>query len=461
LTSDGYSREALLEKFKYTTTNEVNEFEWLFLDSMNNQFLTKITIRRTACKCGVCNVILASIKYIAKVKGYESERLLLHTFMNSIADPIWLRSLDGTFLLCNDAYAKMHDLSIADIIGKNTNDIMNSDAKDGLFRIDKTALTEDRSVVYEDWVELKKTGNKVLLETIKVPFFNAENEIVGILHIARDITEKDKMQKALRHSQEQLKAINDSLKKAVKQKIEELRKKDSIMFQQSRFAAMGEMLSMIAHQWRQPLNAVSTASINLKMYSDMGLLNEHLIEEQCTFIEDQAQKMSKTINDFMDFFRPNKEMELFFVNESVLEVEKMIESQLKNRNIKLVKNIDKEAKVLGTRNELEHVLLNIVANARDALEEKKPFFKQIVISVEQSEKNVTINISDNAGGVPKEIMNRVFDPYFSTKSKSKGAGIGLYMSKTIISRNFRGDINVSNDDDGAVFQIKIPKKSQK
>jgi signal transduction histidine kinase len=338
---------------------------------------------------------------------------------------------------------------------------MNSDAKDGLFRIDKTALTEDRSVVYEDWVELKKTGNKVLLETIKVPFFNAENEIVGILHIARDITEKDKMQKALRHSQEQLKAINDSLKKAVKQKIEELRKKDSIMFQQSRFAAMGEMLSMIAHQWRQPLNAVSTASINLKMYSDMGLLNEHLIEEQCTFIEDQAQKMSKTINDFMDFFRPNKEMELFFVNESVLEVEKMIESQLKNRNIKLVKNIDKEAKVLGTRNELEHVLLNIVANARDALEEKKPFFKQIVISVEQSEKNVTINISDNAGGVPKEIMNRVFDPYFSTKSKSKGAGIGLYMSKTIISRNFRGDINVSNDDDGAVFQIKIPKKSQK
>jgi signal transduction histidine kinase len=186
-----------------------------------------------------------------------------------------------------------------------------------------------------------------------------------------------------------------------------------------------------------------------------------LIEEQCTFIEDQAQKMSKTINDFMDFFRPNKEMELFFVNESVLEVEKMIESQLKNRNIKLVKNIDKEAKVLGTRNELEHVLLNIVANARDALEEKKPFFKQIVISVEQSEKNVTINISDNAGGVPKEIMNRVFDPYFSTKSKSKGAGIGLYMSKTIISRNFRGDINVSNDDDGAVFQIKIPKKSQK
>jgi C4-dicarboxylate-specific signal transduction histidine kinase len=81
--------------------------------------------------------------------------------------------------------------------------------------------------------------------------------------------------------------------------------------------------------------------------------------------------------------------------------------------------------------------------------------------VEQSEKNVTINISDNAGGVPKEIMNRVFDPYFSTKSKSKGAGIGLYMSKTIISRNFRGDINVSNDDDGAVFQIKIPKKSQK
>lgn len=461
LIAEGYSRDTLLDKLHSTTCHETNVFEWLCRDSHGSQFLTKISLKRTMCERKKNTMFLVNIKYITKIKGYEKERLLLHTFMNSISDPIWLISLDGTFLLCNEAYARIHGLSVLEIVGKNSNEIIINEDVDTLLHIDRTAFSEDQSAVHEEWIELKNNGNKILLETVRVPFFNAENEVVGILNIAKDITEREKMQAALRTSQEQLKSINDSLKKVVKQKIEELRKKDGIMFQQSRFASMGEMLSMIAHQWRQPLNAVSTASINLKMYSDMGMLNEALLQDQCNFIEDQTQRMSKTINDFMDFFRPNKEMEPFFVHEAIFEAEKIIESQLKNRNIQLIKNIDTDAMVLGVKNELEHVILNIVANARDAIEEKQPFNKQIAITVDQSDKNVCIYISDNAGGIPKDIINRVFDPYFSTKSKSKGAGIGLYMSKTIISRNFRGDIDVSNKDDGAVFKIKIPKKSAK
>jgi len=456
--SQGYSKERLLEKFKSVEAGKISKLEWLCRDNDDDRFSTDLILRRIADVDSSRDCILANVKYIAKEKERDNERFLLKMLMNTISDPMWLQSIDGTFLLCNVAYAKIHGLSVNEIVGKSYYELVGKELADSFLQRDQIALATDKPIVNEEWVIFKDDGHKALLETVKVPFCDIDGNVIGILSISRDITEREKMQAALQRSQEQLKNINTNLQKAVKQKIDELRKKDGIMLQQSRFAAMGEMLSMIAHQWRQPLNAVSTASINLKMFFDMGVLNEDTLQQQCTFIEDQTQRMSKTINDFMEFFRPDKEKQPFFVSEAVDEVEKIIESQLKNRNITLIKNMDMQAKVVGIKNELEHVILNILTNARDALDEKNPPNKQITLSVEQKEKMVTITIGDSAGGIPKEIINRIFDPYFTTKEKSKGVGIGLYMSKTIINRNFKGELKVFNGNDGAIFKIEIAKK---
>lgn len=256
-----------------------------------------------------------------------------------------------------------------------------------------------------------------------------------------------------------LKKLNQNLEKKVEEEVAKNNEQTKLLFQQAKYAQMGEMLSMIAHQWRQPLNAVSSAAINLKMDVELDSVNEENIVEQASFIEQQASKMSQTINDFMNFFKPEKEKEKFTLMEIINEIKKIIGAQLKTRNIVFESNISKDIALYGYKNEFEHVLLNIYANARDAFNENENEKKIISTTITETREQAIIDIEDNAGGIPTDIIEKVFNPYFTTKLESHGTGIGLYMSKMIVEKNFAGTIQVKNRENGALFTVSIPLKN--
>ena len=256
--------------------------------------------------------------------------------------------------------------------------------------------------------------------------------------------------------------LNKSLEEKIKQRVEEIRKKDQMLLQQSKLAAMGEMIGAIAHQWRQPLNALA---INIQMLEDMyedGMLDKKTLEE---FIEKNMQTiqfMSNTIDDFRNFFRRDKEKVEFDIKEVIEKTLNLQKAQLQNHNIKVETEIE-NIKIYGYKNEFMQAILNIISNAKDAIDERREktgnnFEGLIKIKVYKKGNEAIIEIEDNGGGIPKEILSRVFEPYFTTKEEGKGTGMGLYMVKEIIER-MNGKIEAVNTNEGAKFIIKIKEKN--
>ena len=233
----------------------------------------------------------------------------------------------------------------------------------------------------------------------------------------------------------------------------EMRMKDDIISQQSKLAQMGEMVNMIAHQWRQPLNAVSAASIKLSMQDEMDLLTSAKVQETTAFIGEMVQEMSKTIDDFMNFTKPTDTKESVCFQDIVDDIMRLMQAQLKNHNIDFIEEIDKNLSILTYKKDLEHVLINLFSNARDAFEGKEIKNKFIKLKVFYEEKNCIVQVSDNAGGISADVINRIFDPYFTTKVQGKGTGLGLYMSKKLLETTIDGVISVNNINDGAEFSI--------
>lgn len=264
-----------------------------------------------------------------------------------------------------------------------------------------------------------------------------------------------KRERKMVQAYEKLEKLNKELEHRVEEKIKELRKKDAIILNQSKLAAMGEMINMIAHQWRQPLNAISVSAINMQIEANMGLSNPQSIEENAKMIQQQAQLMSRVIDDFMDYARPEKKKERFDIKEMVEEVLKMIEPQLKNHNISIVLDLAQDLYIESYKKDLEHVLLNLLSNARDALDEcgKEP--KKIIIKAYKEKDRIKIEVKDNGCGIPKHIQERIFEPYFTTKEQGKGTGLGLYMSRKIVREKLKGDLFFESFDTGTTFIIEL------
>jgi len=245
--------------------------------------------------------------------------------------------------------------------------------------------------------------------------------------------------------------------------IKKNQEKEKLLFQQSKMAAMGEMIENIAHQWRQPLSVISTAATGLKLKKKMNLLQTTDVETTMESINNSAQHLSQTIDDFRDFFRIGKQKDTFYIEETFDKAFKLITLQFETSNIIIVKSI-KNVMIYGFEYELIQVLINIFNNARDELIKKEGSEKFIFINMVKNSDNIEIYIKDNAGGISKDAINKIFISCFTTKSDSDGTGIGLYMSKIIIEDNFKGTIKASNVDfihenityNGALFKITIP-----
>lgn len=246
--------------------------------------------------------------------------------------------------------------------------------------------------------------------------------------------------------------------------ITELRKKERLLIQQSKMAMMGEMIGNIAHQWKQPLSLISTSNGLLKLNKEYSNFSEEDVDKAISDIDVSVQNLATTIDDFRNFFDPNKCVINFSIKELFDKTFKLIKSQLINNNIEIIKNI-KEVHIRSLENELLQVLINIIKNAKEELVKLDVNSRRLLfIESYSQDDNLIIKIKDNANGIPEEIIHKIFDSYFTTKKSEGGSGIGLYMSKQIIEENMYGSIKALNESyiyeeksyKGAVFIIIIP-----
>jgi len=250
--------------------------------------------------------------------------------------------------------------------------------------------------------------------------------------------------------------------------IKESQEKNKIMAQQAKLAAMGEMIVNIAHQWKQPLSLITTTASAIQINSELGQLQKKQVTYYTDEIMNAANYLASTINDFSDFFKPNKNKEFFKIKNCFQKTFKLLNTQLTNNNVSIIKNI-KEIEIYGFENELIQVLINILNNAKDEFLKNSQKKNLVFIDVFSKDKEVYISIKDNAGGIKETSMDRIFEPYFSTKHQSQGTGIGLYMSEVIIVKHMQGKLSAKNVEytyenevyTGAQFNIIINKEGKK
>ncbi|MCF6173314.1 MAG: cache domain-containing protein [Campylobacteraceae bacterium] len=246
------------------------------------------------------------------------------------------------------------------------------------------------------------------------------------------------------------------LKTKIKQAIKESKKKDRALFYQSRFAQMGEMLSMIAHQWKQPLSEISCIFMELETAHKFKKLDDEYILECAKDGDKLTDFMSRTIEDFRNFFKPDKKKERFSINSAVDEALTLVGAAIENSEIQIIKEQNNNLFTYGYPSEFAQVILNIFLNARDVLESRKIKKPTIHINIYKKSKFAYLEISDNAMGIDENIIDKIFDPYFSTKDKVDGMGLGLYMSKMIIEKSMNGKIYAKNIEKNAIFTIEVP-----
>ena len=313
---------------------------------------------------------------------------------------------------------------------------------------------------------LKKELNNTINEIIVISVILSIILIFLMIYIAKQIQKKlSDYEKEVSLKNRHLKELNDDLENKVLRQVKKMREKDDMLFQQSKLASMGEMIGNIAHQWRQPLSTISTAASGLKLQRELKIETENSLNESLDVIVKSTKTLSQTIDDFRNFFKKDKNETDFRIEENIGKVINLMEATLKMKDIKIVKDID-SCNFHGLENELTQALLNIMNNAKDALiliEEDKYIF----ISVKNIKDEVIIQIKDNAKGIDPAIINKIFEPYFTTKFNSNGTGIGLYMTQSIIVKNMNGKINVSNVEfeyknkqyTGAQFEIILKNRS--
>jgi len=255
--------------------------------------------------------------------------------------------------------------------------------------------------------------------------------------------------------QRQLQEFNESLELRVQNEVAKNREKDQLMINQSRQAAMGEMINGIAHQWRQPLNNLGLVIQNTRYEYDAGQMTPERMALDMKQGMELIDFMSQTIDDFRNFFREDKELVRFSINRVIGRSFRFVDAVMRHNRVSVVFREGEELLVDGYPNEFAQVLLNLLSNARDALVEKRIAKPEIVVELFREGNLAVVTVSDNAGGIQDDIIERIFEPHFTTKEKGKGDGIGLYLSKIIIEKHLGGRLAARNIPGGALFRIEL------
>ncbi len=297
----------------------------------------------------------------------------------------------------------------------------------------KEALRRDKSLI-EDATKM--------LEELK------EGKLEKRLHVEANSDELNSLKNVIN-------AMVDDLENKIQQEINRRISQEKLLIQQSKLAAMGNMIGNIAHQWRQPLTELNAVLMNIETRYKFNDFDETFIErsvKECNVI---TSYMSNTISDFQNFFKPSKTKESFYVVEACKKAGAILQSSLKHHSITYQCDFEEDKKVYGYPNEFSQAFLNILSNAKDVLIQRKISKPSIHVTIKMGKKFVLIKVKDNGGGIQKKYFERIFEPYFTTKHAKQGTGIGLYMSKTIIEGNMDGILGVYNTKNGACFTIKL------
>jgi PAS domain S-box-containing protein len=363
------------------------------------------------------NEALSQSRYKTKAIQHHLDIINRHVITANI-------DLNGLITNVSEAYTKLVGYPKEHFIGKPFTLMLETKTDEKRLQTIWEELQEKKDYLTE--VNPKNSsGQEYWLDMHISPEYAHDNELIGYLAVSHDITDK----KRVLQQQEQL-------------------------ISQSRHAAMGEMISMIAHQWRQPLATISAISNAVTIDLALNQIKHEELEEQMHKIGQQTQHLSSTITDFRDFFKPDKGLENAYVHKLVEEAALLMHHRL-NKGISLVYTNSIDICLPLYKNELIQVLINILGNACDALSDANVDKPCICINEYVWDKEVIIEISDNAGGIPENILANIFEPYFSTKTKN-GTGLGLYMSKLIVEDHQQGTLTAFNNDEGAVFKIVFP-----
>ncbi len=282
--------------------------------------------------------------------------------------------------------------------------------------------------------------------------------------IYKNLNHKLELEIEIKNKTKDLKRLNETLEQKIIEEVAKSKDIEKKLFQSEKLASMGEMIGNIAHQWRQPLSVISTASTGIIMQKEFGTIDEKGLIQTCHTINDNAQYLSKTIDDFRNFIKGNRTKKLFNLNDDIDSFLHLVEGSIKTHHISIVLDLDKDINIVGYENELIQCLINIFNNAKDILIERNIEDKLIFISTTTINDKALIKIKDNGEGIPKDIIKKIFEPYFTTKHKSQGTGLGLHMTHNLIVDGMNGTVAVSNQTYtykdkkyiGAEFIISLP-----
>ena len=350
---------------------------------------------------------------------------------------IFWKDRNGIYKGSNTQFLEIMNLNNKnELLGKKDSDF-NISEKENYMNDDLLVMTTKKPKLNFIETITAKDKNIRTLNTSKVPLFDDKGEVIGILGVINDITEQLNTQKQI-HLQEQL------------------------LIQQSKLASMGEMIANIAHQWRQPLSVISSSATGIKLQKELNISDDTLEIKALETINENAQYLSNTIDDFRDFFKKSKTKNVVNVNNLFEKTLKLILTRLKNKEIKIINNCA-HIEFETYASEMIQVIMNIINNAIDAFD-NKDYNKFLFLEACELENRIVIKIKDNAGGIDENILDRIFEPYFTTKEAKQGTGIGLYMCNEIIVKHLNGKIFATNESfeyegntyKGSQFTIELP-----
>jgi len=304
----------------------------------------------------------------------------------------------------------------------------------------------------QDYINIHVQLNRAF-GTLIVLFENITDGTVTQYHLRQANNNNLLLLEEVAQKNKQLEVFNEKMQKLVEEEVSKNLEKQHMLELQTRHAQMGEMISLITHQWKQPLSVIQTLGTLLKMKYDLQTLTPELTVEKIENILQQVDYMTQTVNDFQKFFTPSKERTMFNVKKTIYSVLELVKMDYALSNIAVSIAGGDEVRVKGYANEYKQVILSLLQNAKDAFEGEDISNKHVHINVTQEKEHSLVSISDNAGGIPKEMIAEVFTQYMT--SKINGSGLGLYIAKSVIENNMQGKIWVENTKDGAVFFIKV------
>ncbi|PLY13837.1 PAS domain S-box protein [Sulfurimonas sp. CVO] len=378
--------------------------------------------------------------------------------------------INGVITFVNDEFCNISGYTKNELIGQNHNIIRHPDVEDKIYKLLWETIKYKK--VYKDTLKnLAKDGSTFYVNTTIIPILDKNENIIEYVAIRYDTTKEIVLREELQKKEIEYEELNKSLEKIVEEKTRELKElnqtleervqdeiakneeRQRVMFWQSRHASLGQMLANIAHQWRQPLTELSLAMFNIKKAFQNN--SEDGVSKFYTESKHIIRNMSETIDDFTNFFNPHKEKHYFNISDSIRESLVLLESIIDDEMITVKTNFE-DIEVLGITNELTQVIINLVNNSKDAFIYNSILLREISIITKKENNFAVIEVQDNAGGIAKENLEKIFEPYFTTKHKSRGTGLGLFMSRMICEQGLNGTLDVKTKKYTTIFSIKIP-----